>query len=212
MIERGRDAADAGRALSTAEPHVLTGELPAGIPAVRPGVAVTPGAVLALQRAAGNAAVVGLLREAGHTVAVDRDGRDTGLGRESPERTTVQCTSVDQVLRSAGSPLDAATRTDMEARMGADFTDVRVHSDAAARASAADLGARAYTAGEHVVLGDGLRISDPSDREAEQRQAIKAYLEDAANNIGEVFAQRSNADAEMEKLDKLNELTEKSKT
>jgi hypothetical protein len=43
----------------------------------------------------------------------------------------------------------------MEARFGADFSDVRVHTGEAARASAAELSARAYTSGSHVVFGDG---------------------------------------------------------
>ncbi|MBO3745949.1 DUF4157 domain-containing protein [Streptosporangiaceae bacterium NEAU-GS5] len=43
----------------------------------------------------------------------------------------------------------------MEARLGADFSDVRVHTDAAARLSAAAMDARAYTSGSHVVLGEG---------------------------------------------------------
>jgi hypothetical protein len=43
----------------------------------------------------------------------------------------------------------------MQARLGADFSTVRVHTDAAAQQSAAELGARAYTSGEHVVIGDG---------------------------------------------------------
>ncbi|WP_280670603.1 MULTISPECIES: DUF4157 domain-containing protein [unclassified Kitasatospora] len=98
------------------------------------------------------------------------------------------------VLRSGGRPLDSATRTDMESRLGADFADVRLHTDTAARASAAEVGARAYTSGSHVVIGEGggdshtlahelthviqqragsvagtdngagLRVSDPSDR------------------------------------------------
>lgn len=43
----------------------------------------------------------------------------------------------------------------METRLGADFSDVRIHSDAAARSSAAEVGARAYTSGSHVVIGEG---------------------------------------------------------
>ncbi len=43
----------------------------------------------------------------------------------------------------------------MEARLGVDFSQVRVHTDSAARASAAQFGARAYTSGSHVVIGDG---------------------------------------------------------
>ncbi|NEA47560.1 DUF4157 domain-containing protein, partial [Streptomyces sp. SID10815] len=59
------------------------------------------------------------------------------------------------MLRSAGAPLDGAVRRDMEQRLGADFGDVRLHTDAAARQSAAQVGARAYTSGSHVVIGDG---------------------------------------------------------
>lgn len=43
----------------------------------------------------------------------------------------------------------------METRLDADLSDVRVHAGAAARASAAQLGARAYTSGSHIVIGDG---------------------------------------------------------
>jgi hypothetical protein len=43
----------------------------------------------------------------------------------------------------------------MEDRLGADFSTVRTHTGGAARDSAAELGARAYTVGEHVVVGDG---------------------------------------------------------
>ncbi|MET9414697.1 DUF4157 domain-containing protein [Streptomyces klenkii] len=61
--------------------------------------------------------------------------------------------TVPEVLRSGGRPLDVTTRSDMEARLGADLSDVRVHTDAAAQRSAREIGARAYTAGSHVVIG-----------------------------------------------------------
>lgn len=51
--------------------------------------------------------------------------------------------------------MDAPLREEMEARLGADFSDVRIHDDSAARASAAEVGARAYTSGSNVVIGDG---------------------------------------------------------
>ncbi|WP_106973395.1 MULTISPECIES: DUF4157 domain-containing protein [Streptomyces] len=113
----------------------------------------------------------------------------------------VQRSAVQSVLRSSGRPLDEASRLDMEARLGADFRDVRVHTGPAAAASAAEVGARAYTSGNHVVLGSGghdrhtlahelthviqqrqgpvagtdngggLRISDPSDRFEREAEA-----------------------------------------
>ncbi len=93
-------------------------------------------AVLARQPGIGNAALARMLGQARHApAAVQR--------------------SVHDVLRAPGQPLSAAVKKEMEARLGADFSDVRVHTDSAARASAAGLGARAYTSGSHVVIGGG---------------------------------------------------------
>ncbi|MFE1381454.1 DUF4157 domain-containing protein [Streptomyces sp. NPDC058740] len=140
-----------------------------------------PGTLSALQRAVGNAAVARMLGQA-------RDAGD-GDGRAADRRAAAR-----EVLRSAGQPLDGALRTEMEQRLGADFADVRVHTDPVAQRSATELGARAYTSGNHVVLtdggrdkhtlahelthviqqrqgpvdgtdsGDGLRVSEPGDR------------------------------------------------
>jgi hypothetical protein len=51
--------------------------------------------------------------------------------------------------------LDAGVRTTMEANLGADFGQVRVHHDAAAARSAAGLHARAYASGRDIVFGAG---------------------------------------------------------
>ncbi len=111
--------------------------------------------LLGLQSTAGNAAVVQMLRQIGYVPLKDPHQHGAGCGHQQSERPSVQRSTVHDVLRSAGQPLDTATRTDMEARLGADFSDVRFHDDAAAKASAADIGARAYTSGNHVVIGDG---------------------------------------------------------
>ena len=50
--------------------------------------------------------------------------------------------------------MTAPLKEEMQARLGADLSDVRLHTDAAARASATELSARAYTAGSHIVIGD----------------------------------------------------------
>ncbi|MFB6838544.1 DUF4157 domain-containing protein [Streptomyces sp. NPDC056361] len=158
--------------------------------------------------------MVQMLRQAGHTwVQPSRSEgseqhqhgpgcshqatRDAGTADAAP----VQRSTVHDVLRAPGRPLDDTTRTDMESRLGADFTDVRIHDDSAARESAAEVGARAYTSGSHVVIGadggddhtlahelthviqqrqgpvagadhgDGLRVSDPSDRFEREAEA-----------------------------------------
>lgn len=150
---------------------------------------------LALQGTLGNAAVVQLLRQAGHPWARPEEQQ------HEEHQHDVQRSAVHDVLRTGGKPMGAGLREEMEARLGADFSDVRIHDNGAARASAAEVGARAYTSGHHVVVGHGggdkhtlahelthviqqrqgavsgtdngagLRISDPSDtyeRAAEQ--------------------------------------------
>jgi hypothetical protein len=59
---------------------------------------------------------------------------------------------VHDVVGSTGAPLDADTRVDMESRLGHDFGDVQVHTDAAAHDSAVGVNANAYTVGSHVVF------------------------------------------------------------
>ncbi|WP_424860979.1 DUF4157 domain-containing protein [Streptomyces sp. MMS24-I29] len=99
-----------------------------------------------LQRSLGNAAVAQMLE-------ARRRAREGAAGEQEP--AAVQRSSVPDVLRSPGKPLAGAVRADMEARLGADFSDVRLHTGAAAQRSAAEVGARAYTSGSHVVLGAG---------------------------------------------------------
>ncbi|MCB0166981.1 MAG: DUF4157 domain-containing protein [Anaerolineae bacterium] len=62
---------------------------------------------------------------------------------------------VHEVLQSPGQPLQPATRAFMEARFGHNFSMVRMHTNRQAAQSAADVGARAYTVGQHIVFGQG---------------------------------------------------------
>lgn len=88
-----------------------------------------PAGVLGVQRAAGNAAATSAVEE---------------------ERS-----SVHDVVSRGGQPLDEGVRTDMEARMGQDFSDVRVHNDDAADASARSVSSHAYTVGSNIVFQRG---------------------------------------------------------
>lgn len=147
-----------------------------------------------LQRAVGNAAVVQMLRNAGHSWAQEEHQHSAGCGHQAGAEPAVQRSAVHDVLAAPGRPLEGSLRTEMESRLGADFSDVRIHDDNSARASAAEIGSRAYTSGNHVVIGEGgsdrhtlahelthviqqrqgavagtdhgngLKISDPSDR------------------------------------------------
>jgi Domain of unknown function (DUF4157) len=83
-------------------------------------------AILGLQRTVGNGAVSAMLEE---------------------ERSPVH-----DVINSGGRPLEPDVRADMEGRLGHDFSDVRVHDDSAAAASASSVNAHAYTVGSNVVF------------------------------------------------------------
>jgi len=69
--------------------------------------------------------------------------------------SAVSAQLVREVLRGSARPLAVSVKEEMEGRLGTDFSDVRVHTGEAARASAAEIGARAYTVGDHVVIGGG---------------------------------------------------------
>lgn len=94
----------------------------------RPDV-LGPAGMLGIQRAAGNAAAASVVEE---------------------ERSPVH-----DVVSSGGAPLDEGVRTDMEARMGQDFSDVKVHTGDAADASARSVSAHAYTVGSNIVFQRG---------------------------------------------------------
>jgi hypothetical protein len=82
--------------------------------------------LLRLQRAVGNGAAAGLVED---------------------ERSPVL-----DVVSSGGRSLDEPVRTDMESRLGADFSDVRVHTDGQADGSARAVQAHAYTVGSNIVF------------------------------------------------------------
>jgi Domain of unknown function (DUF4157) len=93
--------------------------------------ALTPAAVMHLQKTAGNASVSAALEEQ----------------EPSPVK--------DVVGSGGGTPLDRETRGFMESRLDADFSDVRVHTDAKASESARSVQAHAYTVGSDVVFQSG---------------------------------------------------------
>ncbi len=68
--------------------------------------------------------------------------------------------SVSEVLRQPGEPLDAASRAYFEPRFKRDFSAVRIHADPAAAQSARTVDALAYTVGRHIVFGSGQRVAD----------------------------------------------------
>jgi len=92
---------------------------------------LTPASVMHLQKTAGNASVSAALEEQEPSLVKDVEGS------------------------GGGAPLDRDTRGFMESRLGADFGDVRIHSDARATESARSVQAHAYTVGNDVVFQSG---------------------------------------------------------
>ncbi|WP_369148419.1 DUF4157 domain-containing protein [Streptomyces sp. R44] len=94
------------------------------------------------------------------TLADRRTAGDAGPVRPMPPLPV----SAPPPPGSAGAPLDAHTRREMESRLGWDLTHVRVHTGRQAAESAAALGARAYTTGPHIVCGGGEDPASASGR------------------------------------------------
>lgn len=80
-------------------------------------------------------------------------GSDAGLAHRG--RSADALTLASRVIGSPGRPLPTATLHRMSRRFGHDFSQVRVHCDAAAADSARALDARAYTVARDVVFGPG---------------------------------------------------------
>jgi len=125
-------------------------------------------AILRLQRRAGNRAVGRLIRRnaiarrcaCGGVIGPDGECDRCRARRLQRERAREAARpevprSVDRALAEGGSPLAAGTRAWAETALGHGFGDVRVHTGPLAERSAAEVDARAYTVGRHIVFGSG---------------------------------------------------------
>ncbi len=89
---------------------------------------------------------------------------------------------LEQLIASPGSgtPIPPEVRARIEQHLGLPLAGVQVHGDPAARQAAAQLGARAFTAGGHIFLGPGESASDLALMAHEathvvQQQAVGVY-------------------------------------
>jgi hypothetical protein len=108
------------------------------------GVQALPGSV--------DAADPGRVRRMSTTVRRTAGVRPAAIG---PAGGPVDGDTARRVQRAtgSGSPLDAATRQRMDGAFGADFSGVRIHRGAESDDLNRSLGARAFTTGAHVFLG-----------------------------------------------------------
>ena len=91
--------------------------------------------------------------------------------------------AVERELASAadGKPLDSATRSDLEPRLGADLADVRVHDGERSDALVRMLGARAFAYGRDVWFGKGeLRPGSADGRRLIVHEVAHVLQRDAA--------------------------------
>ena len=87
--------------------------------------------------------------------APQRIDRKEGGGQDTISGMGAQLSVENARGKSAGQPLDPATRGKMEGAFSADFGDVRVHQGAAAGEAASGLNARAFTADKDIFFGAG---------------------------------------------------------
>jgi len=90
-------------------------------------------------------------------VALRSMGWDLGRVAIHPPDTPISAVpgNLNAVPRDGGRPLDPAIRASFEPSFRRDFSAVRVHSDATAGASAAQVNALAYTVGNNIVFSAG---------------------------------------------------------
>ncbi|HSK62510.1 MAG TPA: DUF4157 domain-containing protein, partial [Pyrinomonadaceae bacterium] len=82
------------------------------------------------------------------TKAVQRAEASPASAAPAPARAATARVSI-----AGGAPLPSSVRTHLEPRFGANFSNVRVHTDASAAQQSSRLGANAFTIGEHIFFG-----------------------------------------------------------
>jgi Domain of unknown function (DUF4157) len=129
--------------------------------------------ILQLQRAVGNQTVQRLIQRkcaCGGETGVDGECEECRKKRLALQREAVSHDGsatvpaiVRDAMRSPGQPLDSSARGLMEIQFGRDFSQVRVHTDAGAAASAEALNANAYTSGRDIYFAAGKYAPENDD-------------------------------------------------
>lgn len=90
-----------------------------------------------------------------------------------------------QSERSNGQPMDTSVRREVEGTLGQDLSPVRVHSGPTAADLSSQMGAKAFTTGRDIFLGEG---ASPGDTELITHEAThtiqQGMSEDAPSSIG----------------------------
>ncbi|MET7451738.1 DUF4157 domain-containing protein [Streptomyces sp. NPDC005574] len=143
--EENRSSADHKPADRTSA-HLRPGAVPSG-----PAASLPP--LLALQRAAGNAAVTRAIGEARHEHGADCGHEPAAVQRAEEQPSVQRRSSVFDAVGSPASPLEPRIQQRAEQAYGMSFAHVRVHSGPVAQRSAQEFQAKAYTTGSDIVAG-----------------------------------------------------------
>lgn len=148
---------------SPQESYAVTDMMGRGLETMSPGLSPEQKKLMSLQRSLGNRFVVDMLE-------ANQAGSDTsGTGVKAPATAVELSPRSDSSAQSAaarpdsGQPLEPETRSAMESRFGQDFSQVRVHTDAASGNAAHALNAQAFTMGDDVFFGSGKYRPEPND-------------------------------------------------
>ncbi len=112
---------------------------------------------------------------------IARSGEDAS-GGTAPAGLSSQLTAT----AAGGAPLDGQARATLEPHYGADFSGVRVHSDADAASMTSDVDARAFTYGSHIYFNQGEYAPDTSSgRQLLAHELTHVVQQGAAPTAGE---------------------------
>jgi hypothetical protein len=125
-------------------------------------VAVLPGAtplqqIRGLQSAVGNQNALQMLRASQHLNSghLEAEAEHAAVGRTTTPLSKLPAAAGQEnsLLGNGGSKLDAALRKPMEARLGADLSQVKVHTGAGSAEMNQHLNSRAFTYGQDIYFG-----------------------------------------------------------
>lgn len=102
--------------------------------------------------------------------------------------------AIHQVLNSPGESLHTETRRFFEPRFGFDFSQVRVHADSAAAASARAVDAAAYSVGRHIAFDSGKYApNSPLGRQLLAHELAHTVQQSQATRTGALSLRASDA-------------------
>jgi predicted transcriptional regulator len=85
-------------------------------------------------------------------------------------------------VQGKGQLLDRNTRSFMEQRFGYDFSQVQIHTDSEAAASAQNINAKAYTFGQNIVFGEGQYVPSTTEGQKLLAHELVHVVQQKGNN------------------------------